>query len=57
MIWYIFSQIVHAIANVHQNKIIHRDLKCENIFLHIENNKLITKLGDFGLSKQLNETK
>ena len=32
-------------------KIIHRDIKPENILLKIENNKIISILGDFGISR------
>ena len=36
-------------------KIIHRDLKAENIFLIRENDEIIVKIGDFGLAL-LNES-
>lgn len=34
----------------------HRDLKCENIFLHKSKNGYICKIGDFGFAKVMNET-
>lgn len=40
-----FTQIALAIKHVHDRKIIHRDLKCQNIFLTRQNKIL---LGDFG---------
>lgn len=43
----IFRQIVSAIHYCHQNGIVHRDLKLENILLDHENN---AKIADFGLS-------
>ncbi|KAL4481423.1 hypothetical protein ABPG72_010576 [Tetrahymena utriculariae] len=49
-IWNMFSQICLAVKYLHDNKILHRDLKILNVF--ICNNGLI-KLGDFGVSKQL----
>ena len=42
------TQICLAIKHIHDKKIIHRDLKSENIFL-MKNGKV--KIGDFGISK------
>ena len=47
------TQISLAMKHIHDRKILHRDLKSENIFL--SKNGLI-KLGDFGISKCLNFT-
>ncbi|VWU49418.1 NIMA related kinase 2, putative [Hepatocystis sp. ex Piliocolobus tephrosceles] len=46
-------QIITAIKFLHDRKIIHRDLKCNNIFLD-ENER--AKIGDFGLAKILEQT-
>lgn len=48
-----FTQICLAIKHIHDRKIIHRDLKSQNIFL-MKNNLL--KLGDFGIAKCLSYT-
>ena len=42
-----------ALDNIHTRKILHRDLKSQNIFLTKNN---FVKLGDFGISKVLENT-
>lgn len=49
----IFVQICLALKHVHDQNIIHRDLKSQNIFL---TSKGIVKLGDFGIAKVLDAT-
>jgi len=39
--------------HVHDRKILHRDLKCQNVFLTSGG---IVKLGDFGIARILNTT-
>ncbi|CAA2995339.1 eIF-2-alpha kinase GCN2 isoform X3 [Olea europaea subsp. europaea] len=48
----IFRQIVQALAHIHENNIIHRDLSRSNIFLDKDGN---VKVGDFGLAKELDD--
>ncbi|CAD8089299.1 unnamed protein product [Paramecium sonneborni] len=48
-----FTQICLALKHVHDRKIIHRDLKGQNIFLTKQNR---VKLGDFGIAKILGNT-
>ncbi|KAA6380575.1 MAG: putative protein kinase domain protein, partial [Streblomastix strix] len=48
--WKFIFQMASAIGFLHQNKILHRDMKPENILL-LEDNTV--KLSDFGISKQL----
>lgn len=44
----VFKQIVSAVSFCHYNKVVHRDIKLENILLDKESN---IKLADFGLSE------
>ncbi len=48
-----FTQICLAIKHVHDRKILHRDLKSQNVFLTKQG---IVKLGDFGIAKVLEST-
>ena len=48
-----FKQIVSGISSVHERKILHRDLKPDNIFL---TSWFQLKIGDFGISKSLSRT-
>ncbi|KAG1381766.1 hypothetical protein G6F60_001109 [Rhizopus arrhizus] len=45
----IFDQLAHATAFLHEQNIVHRDIKLENVVI-FDREKLIVKLCDFGLS-------
>lgn len=47
----LFVQIVLALCHVHQQNILHRDLKTQNILLN--KTRKVVKIGDFGISKIL----
>lgn len=46
-----FVQICLSIKHIHDRKILHRDIKSQNIFISRGG---IMKLGDFGIAKVLN---
>ena len=47
---FIITNIIDALAYLHSNNILHRDIKSDNIMI---NEKLEIKLGDFSLSKKI----
>lgn len=49
-----FSQTCFALMHVHERKVLHRDLKTQNIFLMKSGQ---VKLGDFGIARVLDATK
>ncbi len=46
---YFLKQIMNGFRVLHENKIMHRDVKMENFFLNDD----VIILGDFGLSKEV----
>ena len=50
LIWKIFIQITIGLTSIHNLKILHRDLKSQNIFLTKDLN---VKIGDLGVAKKL----
>ena len=53
IIMHIILGICLGLKEIHQNNLIHRDLKPDNIFLNAD---LTVKIGDFGISKKLQNT-
>ncbi|XP_060089217.1 serine/threonine-protein kinase Nek5-like isoform X2 [Heteronotia binoei] len=49
-----FVQISLGLKHIHDRKILHRDVKAQNIFL--SNNGRTAKLGDFGIARTLSDT-
>ncbi|KAE8277276.1 Serine/threonine-protein kinase Nek5 [Larimichthys crocea] len=49
-----FVQICLGLKHIHDRKILHRDIKAQNIFL--TNGGMKVKLGDFGIARMLNNT-
>ena len=52
-IWQIFIQMILGLHSIHKKKILHRDLKSQNIVLTKDLN---IKIGDLGVSKRLIQT-
>lgn len=54
----IFVQMAQAVRYLHERRILHRDLKAQNVFLMQKDagGPLIVKLGDFGISTVLRNT-
>ena len=52
-IWQIFIQMILGLNSIHKKKILHRDLKSQNIFLTKDLN---IKIGDLGVAKKLIKT-
>jgi NIMA (never in mitosis gene a)-related kinase 1/4/5 len=48
---WLFANIMEGLAFLHENRVLHRDIKSDNVFI-CEGG--IPKLGDFGVSKRLN---
>ena len=53
LIWYYAIQIIKGLKFLHDKKILHRDLKCANIFLTKENKQC--KIGDLNVSKVMKD--
>ena len=51
----IFFELNNGFKKMVENKIVHRDIKLENILIKIKNNKIIPKICDFGFSKEIKE--
>lgn len=51
----LFVQICLALKHIHDRKVLHRDIKSQNIFL--TSNRRIVKLGDFGIARVLTNTR
>ena len=47
-VWSIFYQMVNGLCALHKKKIVHRDIKCANVFLTKDGT---VKLGDLNVSK------
>jgi len=53
--FHLFKQLINGLKHIHEEGLIHRDIKPANIF--IQENRMMLKIGDFGLAKQQNSLK
>ena len=51
----LFLGVCEAIQHAHQKGIIHRDIKPSNILVHMEGEKAVPKVIDFGIAKALSQ--
>lgn len=51
-IWMIFIQITKGLRAIHDMSVMHRDLKCANVFMNRDGS---VKLGDMNVSKVTNK--
>ena len=52
----LFLGVCEAIQHAHQKGIIHRDIKPSNILVHMEGEKAVPKVIDFGIAKAMSQT-
>jgi serine/threonine protein kinase len=52
----IINQVCAALDEAHRNNIIHRDIKPDNIMVHVSANRLRVKVLDFGIAKMRDDT-
>ncbi|XP_001641894.3 serine/threonine-protein kinase Nek5 isoform X2 [Nematostella vectensis] len=51
-----FVQVLMAVHHIHSRKILHRDLKSQNIFLTKKGMHSVVRLGDFGIARMMENT-
>jgi len=52
-IWRYLINLICGLKSLHDRKIVHRDIKCANLFLDQNNSADCLKLGDLNVSKVL----
>lgn len=54
VIWQIMIDLIQAVKHLHERKLVHMDIKPDNIFISHDG---VCKLGDFGLIIDLNKVR
>lgn len=57
LVFNVSTNLLRALSYAHDNRVIHRDVKPENIFIHQEGDRWVTKLLDFGVGATLSARK
>jgi NIMA (never in mitosis gene a)-related kinase len=55
LIWHIFLQLCNGLKHLHENGIVHRDLKTMNVMIVRDERRFIVKIADLGVSRQISE--
>jgi len=54
---YLCYQVALSLATIHSAGIVHRDIKPYNIFVHVQDDNVTCKIGDFGLAFPVDQNK
>lgn len=49
-------QMLDGLRHLHDKNICHRDIKPDNVFVQLEDNQLMIRLGDLGFSREIDKT-
>ncbi|KAK9836508.1 hypothetical protein WJX74_001940 [Apatococcus lobatus] len=53
VIWRLFIQIILGLHHMHEKRILHRDIKSQNIFIAMQSGRWQAKIGDLGVARHM----